>query len=112
MLHAMTSHRDLGPSESRAGIESNAITTGRPVYLYLASVRLEAMSCILGRNTTLDGEASFCDCFLRESKLSESSTCSDLNLCRNNINASDFLYIGDRAVRRYSTTSGRKKTHQ
>ena len=83
--------RNLGTSKSRAGVESNTVTSGASVYLDLANVRLEVGGRILSGNSALDCEASLCDVLLGKAKLRESSTSCNLNLSSDNIDTSDLL---------------------
>ena len=83
---------DLSTSETRAGIETDTVTTSAAVHLDLASIRLESLSGIFSGDTTLNGESALGDGILSETELRESRTCSDLDLSCNDIKTRNFLY--------------------
>ena len=86
-----TTYRDLCARETGAGIETHAVATGTAVHFDLTRVRLEVLRRVFGRHTALDGETTLGDGLLSESKLGECSTCRNLDLSSNDIDASDFL---------------------
>lgn len=85
-------HRDLSSSETRARVQTNAVTASATINLDLACVRLESSGSIFRGDTALDGEASFRDGFLTEAELWQGRTSSDLDLSSNNVNTSDLLW--------------------
>ena len=82
---------DLRTSETRAGVETDTISTSTAVNLDLTGVGLEVLRRILSSDTALDGEAALRDSFLRKAELGESCTRSDLNLRCHDIDASNLL---------------------
>ena len=82
----------MSASETGACIETNTVTTRAAVHFNLSSVGLEAGSGVFGRDTALNGKATLGDGLLSETELGERCTSSDLNLCRNNVDARDLLW--------------------
>ena len=77
--------------ESVSTIQSDAVTTSRSVDLNLSGVWRETLCRIFSCDTALDSKSTSRDAVLGKSKLSQSGTCSDLDLSSNEINASDLL---------------------
>jgi hypothetical protein len=86
-----STHRNLGASETRRGIETNTITTSRTVNFNFSSVWLESLRRILSCYTALNRKATLRDILLRETQLGQSRAGCNLDLSRNNVDASDFL---------------------
>ena len=84
--------RDLRTREARARVKADTVATSTAVDLDLARVRLEVLRRILGGDTALDGESALGDGVLGQAELGQSGACSDLNLCSDDIETSDFLY--------------------
>jgi hypothetical protein len=82
---------NLSSSVSRTGIESDTISTCRSVDFNFTSIRLEPVSSIFSRNSTLDGETSSVDMFLGKTELFKGDTSSNLDLGSDDIDTSDFL---------------------
>lgn len=85
---------DLRTGITRARVQTNTITTSRPVDFNLTSVRLEAGRGILSGDTTLDSESSSVDVLLGQAKLLESHTSSNLDLSGDNVDTGDLFGNG------------------
>lgn len=72
----------------------DTISTSGTVYLDLSGVRREALSRIFGGDTALEGKTTSRDVILSQTKLLKGSACGNLDLCGNNIDASDFFSNG------------------
>ena len=86
-----TTHSNLCARKAGASVKTHTVATRTAVDLDLSSVRLEALGCILGRNTTLNSESTLRNRFLSEAKLRQSRTRSNLDLSRDNVDTSDLL---------------------
>lgn len=72
----------------------DTVSTSGTVYLNLSSVRREALSGIFGGDTALEGKTASRDVILSQTELLKGSACGNLDLCGNNIDASDFFGNG------------------
>lgn len=85
---------DLRTGITGARVQSDTITTSRPVDFNLTSVRLEVGGGILSGDTTLDSESSPVDVLLGQTKLLEGHTSSNLDLSGDNVDTSDLFGNG------------------
>jgi hypothetical protein len=82
---------DLSSGVSGTGIKSNSISTCGSVDFDFTSIRLEPVSSILGRDSTLNGETSSVNVFLGKTELFKGDTSSNLDLGSDDIDTSDFF---------------------
>ena len=82
---------DLGTSKAGAGVETDTISTCRPVNFNLTGIRLEVMGGIFSGDTTLNSESSLGDRFLGQTELRKCTTGCNLDLSGDNIDTGDFL---------------------
>lgn len=85
-------HSDLGTCKTRASIQTNSIPTCTTVHLNLPGVGLEVLRSIFSSDTTLNGEATFGNGLLRQTKLWKGGTGSNLDLGGDDVESSDLLY--------------------
>lgn len=84
-------HSNLCTSKAGTSVQPDTVATCRSIDFNLARIRLEIMCGVFGRDTALDCEASFRNCFLGEAELRKGTSSGDLDLGGHNINASNFL---------------------
>jgi hypothetical protein len=77
-----------------SSVQADTVATGRPVDFNLSCVRRKVIGRILSGDATLNGEAAGRDLVLREAKLGERGTRSDLDLRRDNVDAGDLFGDG------------------
>jgi hypothetical protein len=82
---------DLSARKARARIETNTVSTRASVDLNFSSIGLEVVSSIFGGDTALDGKAALGDGLLGETELGKGCASSDLDLGRDDVEASDLL---------------------
>lgn len=85
-------HSNLSTRETRACVETNTVAAGTTVDLNFTRIRLEVLGGVLSGNTALDGKAALGDCLLGKTKLRQGCARSDLDLCRDDVDTSYFLW--------------------
>ena len=85
---------DLSTGISGTSIESNSISSSRSVDLDLTGIRLESLSSILSRDSTLNGESSSVNVFLGETELFKGDTSRNLDLSSDDVDTGNFLGDG------------------
>jgi hypothetical protein len=81
----------LGTGETRAGIQSNTVSTSTSVDLNLSGIRLEVGCSVFSRDSTLNSETSSGNVFLGQTQGSQSSASGDLDLRGDNVDTRNFL---------------------
>jgi hypothetical protein len=75
-------------------IETDTVTTSRSVNLNLSGIWCEALCWIFCSDTALEGKAACGDVVLGQTELLKRCTSSNLDLCGNDVDTSDFLSDG------------------
>ena len=83
--------RDDGTGKAITTVKTDTVATSRSIDLDLSRVRREAFGWVLGGNTALNSKAARGDLILRQAKLLQRRTSSNLNLSSNNVDARDFF---------------------
>ena len=86
---------NLCTCKAGGGIETDTVTTCTTVNFDFTGIGLEVLCRVLSRDTALDGEATLGDCLLREAKLGKCGASCDLNLGGDDVDAGDFLCVGE-----------------
>lgn len=80
---------DLGASESRTRVETNAVSACAAVDLDLTGVGLEVLGGVFSSDTALDGVSALADRVLGETELGKARSGSDLDLGGDDVDTGD-----------------------
>lgn len=92
--HGVVVRSDNCSGKAIATVQADTVATSRAVYLELTSIGREALGGVFGGDTALDGETTDGDTVLGQAELLEGSTCGNLNLSCDNIDAGNLLSDG------------------
>ena len=86
--------RNDGARVARSAVEANAHAGTRSVDLKSSGVRLEGISWVFGRDTTLDGVAAYHDVVLFEAQVCKGGAARDEDLRLDEVDSGDLLRNG------------------